>query len=64
MDVLSTLRNNLEHFDNTPDFGDGETVEFIRRHLHMRIREAEGLARMQECEAMAERAAVLRREAA
>jgi hypothetical protein len=64
MDVLSTLRNNLEHFENSPDFGDGETVDFICRHLHMRIREAEGLARIQECEAMAERTAVLRTEAA
>jgi hypothetical protein len=35
----------LEHFDCSPDFGEGEAVAAIRRHLLLRIREAEGLLR-------------------
>lgn len=50
MDLLETLRANLEHFENSPDFGDAEAVEAIRRHLLVRIREAEGLVLMQRWE--------------
>jgi hypothetical protein len=48
MDLLTRLRANLQHFENSPDFGDGKAVEAIRRHLKLRIREAEGLARLAE----------------
>ena len=46
MDLLRTLRANLEHFESSPDFGDREAVEAIRRHLKVRIREAEGRERL------------------
>lgn len=41
MDRLKTLRTYLEHFDQSPDFGDREAVEAIRQLLLMRIREEE-----------------------
>ena len=44
-DLLSKLRAQLEHFDCSPDFGDAETVAAIRRHLMLRIREAESSMR-------------------
>lgn len=47
---LERLRANLQHFESSPDFGEREAVEAIRRHLAVRIREAEGLARMLEYE--------------
>jgi hypothetical protein len=50
MDLLEKLRSNLEHFRNSPDFGDAETVEAICRHLAIRIRETEGWVRMIEAE--------------
>lgn len=40
-DRLERLRDNLQHFDLSPDFGDGEAVTAIRMHLMARIREAE-----------------------
>jgi hypothetical protein len=40
-DRLQSLLAALEHFDQSPDFGDGEAVAAIRRHLMIRIREAE-----------------------
>ena len=45
MDQLTTLRASLEHFEQSPDFGDAESVEAIRRHLKLRIKEAEGALR-------------------
>lgn len=63
MDLVEKLRANLQHFENSPDFGDAEAVEAIRRHLKVRIREAEGLARMLEGEA-ARRGRWLQKEAA
>jgi hypothetical protein len=45
MDVLSRLRAQLEHFDRSPNFGDAAAVAAIRRHLLVRIREAESLMR-------------------
>lgn len=45
MDQLATLRASLEHFEKSPDFGDSASVEVIRRHLKVRIREAEGALR-------------------
>lgn len=45
MDQLTALRANLEHFEQSPDFGDAEAAEVIRRHLKVRIREAEGALR-------------------
>jgi hypothetical protein len=45
LEQLSTLRASLEHFEESPDFGDSETVDVIRRHLMVRIREAEGALR-------------------
>jgi hypothetical protein len=62
MDVLEKLRSNLQHFNNTRDLGDAETVEAIRRHLSRRIRETEGWLRMIESEQTYE--AQLRSEAA
>jgi hypothetical protein len=44
-DQLAALRASLEHFEQSPDFGDSESVEIIRRHLMVRIREAEGALR-------------------
>jgi hypothetical protein len=41
MDRLKNLRAYLEHFEQSPDFGDRDSVEEIRRHLLVRIREAE-----------------------
>lgn len=32
----------MQHFNDSPDFGDAEAVEIIRQHLLLRIREAEG----------------------
>jgi len=55
MNLLETLRANLEHFEKSPDFGDAEAVEAIRRHLQMRIREAEGLALLQRWERQLQR---------
>jgi len=45
MAQLAALRASLEHFEQSPDFGDAETVKEIRRHLELRIREAEGALR-------------------
>ena len=45
MDQLAELRASLRHFEQSPDFGDMEAVEVIRRHLEVRIREAEGALR-------------------
>lgn len=45
LDQLKTLRAILEHFEQSPDFGDSENVEAIRQHLKVRIREAEGALR-------------------
>ena len=45
LDQLLLLRASLEHFEQAPDFGDAEAVEVIRRHLMVRIREAEGALR-------------------
>jgi hypothetical protein len=45
LDQLLQLRASLEHFEQAPDFGDSEAVEVIRRHLEIRIREAEGALR-------------------
>ena len=42
---LNNLRAALNHFDLSPDFGDAEAVDAIRRHLQVRIREAEGALR-------------------
>ncbi len=44
-DSLQALRAQLQHFDHSPDFGDAESVAVIRRHLMLRIREAEGAMR-------------------
>lgn len=41
IDRLQSLKAALQHFDHSPDFGDAEAVEAIRRHLMVRIREAE-----------------------
>lgn len=38
---VQTLLANLQHFDHCPDFGDSEAVAVIRKHLMVRIREAE-----------------------
>jgi len=43
--MIRALKAQLHHFDHSPDFGDGESVEAIRRHLLLRIREAEGAMR-------------------
>lgn len=40
-DRLQSLRASLQHFDHYSDFGDSEAVEAIRRHLMIRIRDAE-----------------------
>jgi hypothetical protein len=45
MDQLTALRASLEHFEQSPDFGDSESVDAIRRHLELRIRQAEGAMR-------------------
>jgi hypothetical protein len=45
MDQLTALRASLEHFEQSPDFGDSESVDVIRRHLELRIRQAEGAVR-------------------
>jgi hypothetical protein len=45
MEQLLQLRASLAHFERSPDFGDAESVEVIRRHLMMRIHEAEGALR-------------------
>jgi hypothetical protein len=42
---LQTLRANLQHFDNSPDFGDGTDVEVIKSFLALRIREVESALR-------------------
>ncbi len=46
-DLLYRLQTQLQHFDRSPDFGDAEAVAAIRRHLLLRIREAEGFVRCQ-----------------
>jgi len=43
--LLKILREQLQHFDQSPDFGDAEAVAVIRRHLLLRIREAEYAAK-------------------
>ena len=45
MNPLANLRETLRHFEQSPDFGDAEAVDAIRRHLQVRIREAEGALR-------------------
>jgi predicted trehalose synthase len=42
---LASLHAALTHFELSPDFGDAEAVDAIRRHLQNRIREAEGALR-------------------
>jgi hypothetical protein len=42
---LQTLRANLEHFQLSPDVGDGLDVQVIKRFLELRIREAESILR-------------------
>lgn len=44
-DRLQTLQANLQHFNLSPDFGDGEAVAAIRVYLIVRIREAEDAIR-------------------
>lgn len=44
-DQLTSLRTSLEHFVQSPDFGDSESVAAIRLHLELRIRQAEGALR-------------------
>jgi hypothetical protein len=39
---LQALQAQLQHFNDSPDFGDAGAVEIIRQHLLLRIREAEG----------------------
>ena len=53
--MLEALQANLRHFEDCPDVGDAEAVAYIRRQLEVRIREAEGLARILEVEALAQR---------
>jgi hypothetical protein len=60
-EVIRVLRAQLEHFDRSPDFGDGEAVQVIRQHLLTRIREVEGAMR---CRAWLEPQQILRAEAA
>jgi len=43
--MVRALRAQLHHFDHSPDFGDAESVEAIRRLLLLRIRQAEGAMR-------------------
>ena len=42
--LLQTLREQLQYFDESPGFGDAEAVAVIRRHLLQRTREAEHAA--------------------
>ena len=48
MQRLEVLNTYLRHFDQSPDFGDSEAVAEIRRHLLIRIREAESAMRCRE----------------
>ena len=41
-EVIRELRAQLQHFDRSPDFGDGESVQVIRQLRVRRIHEAEG----------------------
>jgi hypothetical protein len=43
--LVQALRKQLQHFDESPDFGDAEAVAAIRKHLLLRIREAEHAAK-------------------
>lgn len=61
---LDRLRASLQHFKNSPDFGDREAVQAIQRHLEMRIHEAEGQIRMLEAEAAVRQGPWLQTEAA
>ena len=45
-DRVEALRAQLSHFEQSPDFGDAEAVAVIRRHLLLRIREAESASRI------------------
>jgi len=45
MDRLLALRASLEHFEQSPDFGDSDSVAAIRRCLELRIRETEDALR-------------------
>ena len=45
---LDSLLATLQHFDCSPDFGDSEAVAAIRKHLMVRIREAESVLRCTE----------------
>lgn len=45
VDQLISLRTSLLHFEQSPDFGDSESVAAIRLHLELRIRQAEGALR-------------------
>lgn len=47
-DLLQLLRATLQHFDQSPDYGDTESVGRIRQHLIARIREAESSIRCAE----------------
>jgi hypothetical protein len=44
-ELLQSLHAQLKHFDHSPDFGDADAVAVIRKHLLLRIREAEGALR-------------------
>jgi hypothetical protein len=48
MQRLEELRAQLRHFEQSPDFGDGDAVERIRQHLLLRIREAEATMQTQQ----------------
>jgi hypothetical protein len=41
-ELLFRLRAELQHFEESPDFGDADSVAVIRQHLLLRIREVEG----------------------
>ena len=41
IDYLQTLRANLRHFEESPDFGDFFAVQKIRQMLEKQIAEAE-----------------------
>jgi hypothetical protein len=41
MKRLQTLRDQLDHFHHTQNFGDSEDIETIKKFLALRIREAE-----------------------
>ena len=48
MQRLEELRAQLQHFEQSPDFGDADAVDEIRQHLLLRMREAEGMLQTKE----------------